>query len=578
MPINYQGSGGGVPRKTAHIFAKNAANNDVTVFGSTLAQNTQYTDDIADIQNNAFEIGWRDAVISNKNYPLLADMNGVQKTFSQQIAYILQHGLAQWDSATAYYTYDIVNVNGVLYICTIDNNVNSNPTSLTGWAVYYDPDSTFANIDLSNLSTDGNDRLHALKGYEDAGELLTDAEGLADVTKYAHSTFDLSKFSLTGTPTITNGVVSGFSGSDYIKISTLTQLVGSASSWELNIKFKTPIDLSSEVGTLINGDTYWCNLIRIGGDGTTARMQICLTSTGYSYDIASYVPIVTVEADTTYYLKLIFTGTEYICKYSTDGSNYTSVPVATSTSKIFDNATYLNIGVNHTSSVAFNGLIDLKEFSIIADDILVFSGNKTGIDTYTINGSTVSIPYILSKTGSKIVYSAYRTQVSAIYEKFGYAPYYTLKEGTNFTIPQGELYGMIGNISNKWVYADQTNALSTATNIGEYSLTTPLTSYLEDNCSYICVFRYIIERTSTGGNDNTNYSIIVNGSSTVLYDSIDSRGSTSGSDLKSHGGQFMAILDPKKDIKVVIDSKNLSMQEIYLVAYKKLSNIYNGGF
>lgn len=154
MAITYNGSGGGVPRKTAHIFASDAAATDVTVFGSTLDNDTQYTTDIADIQNSAFEEGWRGAVISNKNYPLLADMNGVMLTFSQQLAYILQHGLAAWDSATTYYTYDIVNVNGILYISTDDNNINNNPSTLTQWAVFYDP-SDFANKDLSNLTATG---------------------------------------------------------------------------------------------------------------------------------------------------------------------------------------------------------------------------------------------------------------------------------------------------------------------------------------------------------------------------------------------------------------------------------------
>lgn len=146
MSIDYQGSGGGVPRKTAKIFASDAANNDVTIFGSTLNGTTAYTTDIADIQNEYFEDGWRSAVISNKNYPLLADMNGVQKTFSQQIAYVLQHGIPQWDSATKYYTYDIVNVNGVLYISTIDSNTNNNPTGGTGWAKYYEPATSYRQL------------------------------------------------------------------------------------------------------------------------------------------------------------------------------------------------------------------------------------------------------------------------------------------------------------------------------------------------------------------------------------------------------------------------------------------------
>lgn len=159
--IVYQGDGGGVPRKTAHIFAKDADSNDVTIFGSTLAGNTQYSSDLDDIQNESYEIGWRDAVISNKNYPLLADMNGVMLTFSQQLAYLLQHGLAGWDKDTVYYTYDLVNVNGVLYICTYDGNINNSPPTLNGWAVYYDPNKEISNlppfcVNSGSIDSEGN--------------------------------------------------------------------------------------------------------------------------------------------------------------------------------------------------------------------------------------------------------------------------------------------------------------------------------------------------------------------------------------------------------------------------------------
>ena len=93
----------------------------------------------------------------------------------------------------------------------------------------------FANPALGNLNITGENRLHALKGYEDNGTLLTDAEGLADVKSYAHSTFDLSKFTLTGTPTITNdGIASGFSSSNYINTG-LTCLDFKDKSWAVEV-------------------------------------------------------------------------------------------------------------------------------------------------------------------------------------------------------------------------------------------------------------------------------------------------------------------------------------------------------
>jgi len=141
MTINYQGQGGGIPRVTAKIFAENALTDDVTVFGSTLAGSTVKSKDISLIQNNAYSSGWRNAVISNKNYPLLADMNAVLLTATQQIAGVLQHGICEYDSSTKYYTYDLVNQNGIIYISTQDNHSGHTPSNSSSyWAVFYDPD------------------------------------------------------------------------------------------------------------------------------------------------------------------------------------------------------------------------------------------------------------------------------------------------------------------------------------------------------------------------------------------------------------------------------------------------------
>lgn len=154
MPINYTGSGGGVPRKTAKIFASNAASADMTVFGSTLGGNTQYTTDLDSIQSSRYETGWRDAVVSNLNYPLLSDMNAVQHTLSQQIAYTLQHGIPEYDSGTTYYAYDKVQYNDIIYTALQDNFSNINPSNTSYWAVYYSP-GTYANVDLNNLTSTG---------------------------------------------------------------------------------------------------------------------------------------------------------------------------------------------------------------------------------------------------------------------------------------------------------------------------------------------------------------------------------------------------------------------------------------
>lgn len=316
-------------------------------------------------------------------------------------------------------------------------------------------DTTFANKDLSNLSTQGGARLHALKGYEDAGELLTDAEGLADVKSYAHSTFDKSKFTKIGSANIADdGVVvmstSGTQNSNYLKASySLLDLKDK--SWNVKVRFYNSSDATT--------DRY--NILKFG---TTKSSSICYRkadkrldfyySTGTSEEFVSDKgKNFTMPNDFNYvdasYAYNAQSG-EYTFSYVTDNNTNDSYSVTPTTT----NKGLYNINTASASDVITIGQgqsgtqydciypIDLKYFSVTNDGVEVFSGNKTGIDTYTIGGDTVTIPYTLSKTGSKIVDSAYRTQVNAVYNEFGYAPYYTLS-GTDFTLPQGEVYGMI---------------------------------------------------------------------------------------------------------------------------------------
>lgn len=124
-----------LPRVTAKIFASNAASDDIGQFGSALSGTKVTTGDISVIQAlEAYETGWRAAVISDRNYPTLQEMNGVQKTFSQQIAYLLQQGVPEWDNATTYYANNFCSKDGKLYISKTDENLNNDPENdSTNW-------------------------------------------------------------------------------------------------------------------------------------------------------------------------------------------------------------------------------------------------------------------------------------------------------------------------------------------------------------------------------------------------------------------------------------------------------------
>ena len=522
-----------------------------------------------------------------------------------------------------------------------------------------------SDIALSNLSTTGEARLHSLKSYEDAGELLTDAEGLADITKYAHSSFDSSKFTKVGSPIVTSdGIASNFSTSNYLNTG---YLLNTARPWVIysgkvqfpNVTTQQIVFCSSYANSSSNNNPIIVNL------QSTGKMRVILASSNNygtsSPDILEAIGATNFSANTDYWFKLEFTGTKYNFYYSTDGKNYTLELDTTSSTSV--GAGYIYLGIRLFVGVSGSpllGSIDLKQFSITVDEVPVFSGNDTGVDTikpdnYTkvgsptisydeivdttsftssnyitcdlpitkmangnawdlyipirfktlppaatniglmkrpsgdypcqlgFNGNTIriflssnnsswdivntnvsytwqlntdyiihlgftgskyflninntevwslastskiyntgdlaytfgywgsynglfyldlnafkiyvdnslvyqpclKIPFTRSKTGAKVVDSVYRPRVADMYSQFGYAPYYTLLEGTNFTLPQGEIYGLLGDTSRIAGYA-----LPAPTSWTELTVGTSGSTYVAPANGWFCAEGY----------------------------------------------------------------------------------------
>ena len=122
-----------IPRITQKIFAQNAAEDDLLQFGSVLSGNATPSTSIAETQTEAYQTGWRSAVISDRNYPTLGEMNAVQQVPTQQLAYLFQKGIAEWDASTTYFAnVSYCQVNGVIYKSLTDNNIGNNPTTDSG--------------------------------------------------------------------------------------------------------------------------------------------------------------------------------------------------------------------------------------------------------------------------------------------------------------------------------------------------------------------------------------------------------------------------------------------------------------
>ena len=111
------------------IFANNS--NEVGVFGTGVDKET--SKNVETLQSADYENGWSSAIITNKNYPIWQEMDGVQYGLSYQLKYLFQNGIPEWLSTETYYTNSYCRVGSNIYYSLQDNNTNHNPALDDGY-------------------------------------------------------------------------------------------------------------------------------------------------------------------------------------------------------------------------------------------------------------------------------------------------------------------------------------------------------------------------------------------------------------------------------------------------------------
>ena len=191
--------------------------------------------------------------------------------------------------------------------------------------------------------------------------LGTEASSGLAVSYEAASSIGSANFTINGSPTITDGVVSNFSTSNYLTFDGVG--MGLANTWKIHLKVVTPSNTSSSYW-LIDGNSN--NVMAFGLSSGT--WKIYLSSSGSSWNIASGAGNnVSVSTSTEYLIEFIFTGTKYIMNVSTDnGATWVEAASMSSSTKIY-NASVMRIGLQHDSSWPWSTSIDLKDTYIEID-------------------------------------------------------------------------------------------------------------------------------------------------------------------------------------------------------------------
>lgn len=126
-----------LPRKTQKIFGSGlTASGNIAVIGSTAALSPAYSLDLDTLQSlTAYLNGFAAQTVKNSD-PVLQEFNALMLMITQQLAYILQSGVPEWDTNTTYWKGQWARIPGTGVSCQSlsDNNTGHNPaTDTNNW-------------------------------------------------------------------------------------------------------------------------------------------------------------------------------------------------------------------------------------------------------------------------------------------------------------------------------------------------------------------------------------------------------------------------------------------------------------
>ena len=250
-----------------------------------------------------------------------------------------------------------------------------------------------------------------------------------------------------GSPTIVNGVASGFSSSDYLKISQNIQSSSITSSLQVFTKFTTGSSINEEMGICGNPNYFSSNGIFISSGKLYGRTRISMNGNTVPWTINTESFL---SANTTYYAYtfLDIPNKTFSLNVSIDQLNWTTVS-ETKTDTFTAAQGLYGYEFGETQHGAFNGSIDLNETYIKVNGVpwfgpgvtknLVPDGTVVGDVTVKdgIASGFSSSKYIRASNFSTasplemVIRTKYNTFKSGVRYLFSFAGLYILQDSAN---------------------------------------------------------------------------------------------------------------------------------------------------
>lgn len=218
--------------------------------------------------------------------------------------------------------------------------------------------------------------------------------------------------SITGSPTITQGQASNFSSSNYMQFPFALDLT-EATSINIITAFTTSINVTTQENIL---DSYYGIALAISG----GHFVLALGSNGSSWDVANGVSgTATVEAETTYFVRISWDGTNYVLSYSTDaGDTWTDDITVVSSTILHQTAVYIGGSPDlfgEGTAKPFGGTINLNKWVINYNGQLFWQGmDDAGLATR----ANVDLSNITDVADAYVHRYATATQIGGIKSSF----------------------------------------------------------------------------------------------------------------------------------------------------------------
>lgn len=242
------------------------------------------------------------------------------------------------------------------------------------------------NVNCTGFSVEnfdcGHFYINTLKVEQNGKLIYTPTKPVHLLERRKPKVWNKGQFTIVGNPSVSeDGVASGFSGSDYIKVPY--QALGQ------NFKIFTPRFNSSDVSQTQKLVRYSDGNIRI--EIYQNKIRLFRYSDLNVYDLPTGKTTLQNNTDYYYYVEQTTDGTNYYLKgyISTDNKNWTLDIDKTYTVPMYDRLNSAPIQISGVdANQPFIGTLDLKSFKIYTDNTLIFDGGK---QTYAYDPSKFTV-------------------------------------------------------------------------------------------------------------------------------------------------------------------------------------------